>query len=205
MNASWIQTSDGFSPNVDKGSYQIGSTLIDINLFDSTGESIEKFSESIRICISEPKGNLPVGSCLGFFNTTTSIWECQDRQLSPEGGTFCGETGKAPGSGRLLRLLTDSEDHLTSFALLLGALPTSSNGVEAKHFFQWMTLAFLLAAFVCVFIAVGLNEAYFRFRMIKKKRFLSHLETIKTAGASDASLNSDQIPGSSQAPMLSPF
>ena len=99
MNASWIQTKNAFSANVDSGSFQLGSTLLDINMFGPTGESVDKFKDSIRICISEPLGFLPPGSCLGFYNTTSYSWECQDRELRLEGNnTFCGDTGKAQPS-----------------------------------------------------------------------------------------------------------
>ena len=56
-----------------------------------------------------------------------------------------------------------------------------------------MTLAFLLAAVVCICVSVALNEAIFRFRMIKKKRFLLNLSDLKTAETPDSSINSDRL------------
>ena len=33
-------------------------------------------------------------ACLGFYNTVSHSWECEDNCLDKEGNQYCGKTGK---------------------------------------------------------------------------------------------------------------
>ena len=77
------------------------SDVIDIT-FSRNGEPVQPIS-SIEICFDIPE--IQDSACLGYFNTRTRSWICQDRCLKRRGNSVCGET-----------------DHLTNFAILLSGI-----------------------------------------------------------------------------------
>lgn len=61
-----------------------------------------KAGDGLELCFDVKAGTPVQGTCLAFFDETTSKWACQDPCLEKKNDQLCGQT-----------------DHLTSFAVLL--------------------------------------------------------------------------------------
>lgn len=135
----------------------IGSTIVDINIFDIFSNSITNFEEDIEICFTQSNLDNTDDICLGFFNEETRKWECQDKCLDKEGDSYCGKT-----------------DHLTSFSLLLNGFG-GNNGCESSnidYILSWISLGLLIFAIIIIFIAVVLNELKYQYYLHRKRGFL---------------------------------
>ena len=138
-------------------SMSIGNSIVDINIFDLSGNLISKLPDTLKICLAEEKTNEDV--CLSFFNTRTEKWECQDKCLTREDDQYCGTT-----------------DHLTSFALLLDGGGNGGGGCgssDEDYVFAWISLALIIIAIIIVIVSVVINEIRFRFIYQRKKRIMS--------------------------------
>ena len=93
--------------------------------------------------------------CLSFIDERTGVWTCQDRQLVKKGEFYCGTT-----------------DHLTSFALLLGAGAGSSNASFYNGTIAWISLGFLCTAGIIILVAVVLNEGVYKIRKYRRQSVL---------------------------------
>ena len=89
------------------------SDVVDIT-FTLNGEEVQPIS-SIEICFDVPADD---NSCLGYFDTKTRSWICQDKCLKRKGNSVCGET-----------------DHLTNFAILLSGNGGGGCGDDENYIF----------------------------------------------------------------------
>ena len=66
---------------------RFSSAVIDIQLVDSRGSEINRFSSSAKVCFSSTlAGKEDV--CLAYFNEKSNKWECEDACLSKENDMF---------------------------------------------------------------------------------------------------------------------
>lgn len=130
------------------GDIEIISPVIDIELVRD-GQQVTDLGDSLRICLSADRPT--DDSCLGFYDVERMEWRCQDRCLQEENGLLCGET-----------------DHLTSFALLLGAGTSDCGSNEMDMTLFWLSVALLIAAGVLILISMVLVEV--RIHVLRSKR-----------------------------------
>ena len=88
---------------------------------------------------------------MGFFDTSSNSWVCEDECTEKSDGLICGET-----------------NHLTSFALLLQGKGNSDRCESEDYFYAWLSLGFVGVALILFFIAVITAEI--RMAYIKRKR-----------------------------------
>ena len=94
---------------------------------------------------------------MGFFDTSSNTWVCEDECTEKSDGLICGET-----------------NHLTSFALLLQGKGNSGRCDSSEDYvFAWLSMALLILAILIIIICVLLNEVRFRLIYRRKKRIMS--------------------------------
>lgn len=126
-----------------------GSAILDLNINDANGNSITKLSSSIRICLTEKISPVEKDkACLGYFDTKSNQWKCEDQCLDQEGDSYCGTT-----------------DHLTSFALLFNGNGNNDPCASGENYtLAWISLGFITAAVVIVILATVAVELRFQIR-----------------------------------------
>lgn len=129
---------------------QPASTLVEVNLYDSKGRPVNKFSKALEICIQEESSQVNKDACLGYWDTEKSEWICQDACLESQndGELWCGTT-----------------DHLTSFAILLGGNRGSDpcGGKDVTDYvIAWVSLGLISTAVVVFVLSVLLIEVRYR-------------------------------------------
>jgi len=152
-------------PQPDK---RIDSSVVEILLVDEYGYPVSHLDENIHICLHPNEEDNVDDLCLGYWNEETNEWKCQDECLDESSdGTVCGTT-----------------DHLTNFALLLdgsrgGYLDNKCGRNSEYAVFGWLTLAFVIAALVCICfgaIASELSIQRKRRELAKQMKDFSQME-----------------------------
>lgn len=138
--------SDGLNP---------GSTLLDLNLFDSNGNRITTFKDAVQICIQENSADVGKDACLGYWDTEQSRWRCEDPCLESQDNEnmWCGET-----------------NHFTSFALLLnGNRGSDPCDGDTGYTLAWISLGFIIGAIAIFMIAALAIEVYYQYHRSKRR------------------------------------
>ena len=63
------------------------SAVVDIKLFDSSGNEIKQFSSSAKVCFSSSSSDREE-ICLAYFDEKSNKWECEDTCLTKEDDLF---------------------------------------------------------------------------------------------------------------------
>lgn len=145
--------------NID--SLILGSTIVDITIFDFDGNSITKLPDTLTICLKEEKTNDEI--CLGYFNIERGEWECEDKCLSRKNGQYCGTT-----------------DHLTSFALLLQGKKGGECDNSDDFVFAWISMGLIILAILIICVFVMLNEVRYILLERKKTRIMGYMNPTET-------------------------
>ena len=66
--------------------------------------------------------------------------------------------------------------HLTSFALLLQGTGNDGCGSDNDYFLSWLSLAFVSLAIICIIIAVGIIEIFYRYKTLRKRQTLNEIK-----------------------------
>ena len=116
---------------------KIRSDVLTIKIFDSSGNPITNFSESIEICFNSTAIDNEEDYCLSYESKENGNWECEDSCLKKSSDHFCGKT-----------------NHLTNFALLFD-IGNSGDCGESDFTIAWIALAFcIFAILLCIFATV---------------------------------------------------
>merc|ERR1712232_16117 len=105
--------------------------------------TVTELDPPLTICVQQQSVISDV-LCLSFYNERTKEWECQDYQLQyhSDEALVCGVT-----------------DHLTEFALLLGA---GGAGSSTQQFvLAWVSLGLVCGGVLVVAAGVGAVEIYY--------------------------------------------
>lgn len=135
-----------------KLSVTYSNSVAEVILVDQFGNEITSLAQPMEICLVPNIEGKRTEFCLAFYNESTEEWECEDYSVDKDRqfGLFCGTT-----------------DHLTNFALLLHGLSSSS---DTKFTMAWISLAFVIAALLCVLVSVILIEVKYRFASFKANK-----------------------------------
>ena len=148
---------------------EVSSTIVDVTVFDSSGQPVTDFDEDVEICFSTSQyGSDDV--CLGFF-TKAGTWKCEDYCLEEDNGQLCG-----------------GSSHLTNFALLLSGEAGSSSrcgSSSTDYLFIYLSVAFVGAAICVVILAIILVEL--RVRIATKKTSDRLTRNLKTQNSRESS------------------
>ena len=137
----------------------IGNSVVDITILDFAGNSLTRLTGSVEICLTEEQTSKNV--CLGFYNTQTGEWECEDKCLTKKNDRYCGKT-----------------DHLTSFALLLngGGVNNGQCNTSNDYTFAWISMGMIILALFIIFGSVILIELRYQHRNYRRRKVINTIE-----------------------------
>jgi len=148
--------------NVDTNDVSLGNAIFDISILDEFGSSVSKFDDSMKICFEE-ENSIDDNACLGYYDTDSQSWECEDECLDKEGSQYCGDT-----------------KHLTSFALLLGGGNNGNNGgcgdSDLDLVITWISIGFIAFAIFFVILGIAVIELRYRKADVHRARTLNRLK-----------------------------
>ena len=143
---------------------QLGSSVIEVTLVDSDGNSISELNTPLTICFV-PSADQKRMQCLSYYDEDKAKWRCEDECLTKtKEGSLCGQT-----------------DHLTNFALLFTGAgernrdPCHSSSDNGQITISWISLGMVCGAIVIVALSILAVELRIRWNsyQLNKELFFS--------------------------------
>ena len=149
------------------------------------GNEQHQLDSSVYLCLTSADldGRDPDDLCLGFFNTETRKWECEDCSLDETNSSsgrplLCGSSGKYILNKSHSHALVD---HLTNFALLLKGKDAAKKCDSSTDFvIVWLSIASLVAACVVVIVVVIAIEIFYILKWIRRKLSLQAIDEMSS-------------------------
>eukprot|EP01102_Stenamoeba_stenopodia_P014462 TRINITY_DN4806_c0_g1_i1.p1 TRINITY_DN4806_c0_g1~~TRINITY_DN4806_c0_g1_i1.p1 ORF type:complete len:324 (-),score=53.28 TRINITY_DN4806_c0_g1_i1:121-1092(-) len=132
---------------------QQGSAAVDITITNAKGKFIRKFTQSFRLNLYGSVKGSNGQACVGFTNDDQRAWKCNNES------DIDNQNQQKVTRDQSVLLVNTQSDHLTSFAVLLGA-SSSRGGCGEDGNWGWIEIASLVLIGSSVFLVTLVTTLY---------------------------------------------